>query len=70
VPVQQCRVDVEAFELVLLRRPQDAPCYLEDVLQRIQKPWARRERSWSDVLPPGRRDPDVVWGKALAGARA
>jgi uncharacterized protein len=29
-------VDLEAFELVLLRRPQDAPSYPEDVLQRIQ----------------------------------
>jgi uncharacterized protein len=29
-------VDLEAFELVLLRRPQDAPFYPEDVLQRIQ----------------------------------
>jgi uncharacterized protein len=29
-------VDLEAFELVLLRRPRDAPSYPEDVLQRIQ----------------------------------
>jgi hypothetical protein len=61
-------VDLEVFELV--RRSQDAPSYPEDVLQHIQKPWARRERSWNDVLPPGRRDPDVVWGPALASARA
>jgi uncharacterized protein YciI len=30
-------VDLEAFELVLLRRPQDAPSYPEDVLNRIQE---------------------------------
>jgi len=36
---------------------------------RIQKPRARRERSWSDVLPPDPRDPDVVRAKALARAR-
>jgi uncharacterized protein len=29
-------VDLEAFELVLLRRPQDAPAYPDDELQRIQ----------------------------------
>jgi uncharacterized protein YciI len=29
-------VDLEAFELVLLRRPQNAPDYPEDVLERIQ----------------------------------
>jgi uncharacterized protein len=37
VPVQQCPVELEAFELVLLRRPPDAPSYPEDVLQRIQE---------------------------------
>jgi hypothetical protein len=63
-------VDLEAFELVLLRRPQDAPFYPGDVLQRIQKPWARSERSWSDILPASGRGPDVVWGKALARTRA
>jgi uncharacterized protein YciI len=36
VPVQQCLVELEAFELVLLRRPKDATPYPEDVLQRIQ----------------------------------
>jgi len=30
-------VDLEAFELVLLRRPQDAPTYPDDVLERIQE---------------------------------
>jgi uncharacterized protein len=29
-------VDLEAFELVLLRRPADAPAYAGDVLERIQ----------------------------------
>lgn len=52
VPVRQCRVELEAFGLVVLCRPQDAPSYPEDVLQRVQKPWARRERSWSEVLLP------------------
>jgi hypothetical protein len=36
---------------------------------RIQKPRARRERSWREALPPGPRDPDVVRAKALARAR-
>jgi hypothetical protein len=35
---------------------------------RIQKPRARRERSWSEALPPDPRDPDVVRAKALARA--
>jgi uncharacterized protein YciI len=30
-------VDLEAFELVLLRRPQDATAYPDDVLERIQR---------------------------------
>lgn len=30
-------MDLEAFELVLLRRPQDAPPYADDVLERIQQ---------------------------------
>jgi uncharacterized protein YciI len=30
-------VDLEAFELVLLRRPPDAPSYPEDMLRRIQE---------------------------------
>jgi uncharacterized protein YciI len=30
-------VELEAYELVLLRRPADAPDYADDVLQRIQK---------------------------------
>ena len=29
-------MDLEAFELVLLRRPADAPAYPDDVLERIQ----------------------------------
>ncbi len=32
----QWRVDLAAFELVLLRRPENAPTYADDVLQRIQ----------------------------------
>jgi hypothetical protein len=30
-------VDLEAFELVILRRPPDAPAYDEDTLERIQR---------------------------------
>ena len=30
-------MDLEAFELVLLRRPEDAPPYADDVLERIQQ---------------------------------
>jgi len=30
-------VDLEAFELVILRRPPDAPSYDEDTLDRIQR---------------------------------
>jgi uncharacterized protein YciI len=30
-------VELEAFELVLLRRPQDAPAYDEETLERIQR---------------------------------
>jgi uncharacterized protein YciI len=30
-------VDLEAFELVILRRPRDAPAYNEDTLERIQR---------------------------------
>ena len=33
----QWRVDLEAFELVLLRRPPDAPDLPDDVLERIQE---------------------------------
>ncbi len=32
----QWRVDLESFELVLLRRPENAPAYADGVLQRIQ----------------------------------
>jgi uncharacterized protein YciI len=35
--VQQCRVDLEAFELVLLRRPEDATSYPDEELERIQQ---------------------------------
>ena len=35
--VQQCRVDLEAFELVLLRRPGDATAYPDEELARIQQ---------------------------------
>jgi uncharacterized protein YciI len=34
--VQQWRMDLEAFELVLLSRPGDAPDYPDEVLDRIQ----------------------------------
>ncbi len=34
--MSQWRVDLEAFELVLLRRPENAPAYADDGLQRIQ----------------------------------
>lgn len=36
---------------------------------RIQKPRARRERPWSEALPPDPRDPDIVRAKALARGR-
>jgi hypothetical protein len=32
---------------------------------RIQRPKARRERPWVEVLPPDPRDPNVVRAKAL-----
>jgi len=35
--MQQCRVDLEAFELVLLRRPEDATSYPDAELERIQQ---------------------------------
>ena len=35
---------------------------------RIQRPRARRDRDWLEVLPPDPRDPDVVRAKALAPA--
>src|SRR5262252_11148661 len=35
--VQQCRVDLDAFELVLLRRPEDATSYPDEELDRIQQ---------------------------------
>jgi uncharacterized protein YciI len=34
--MRQWRIDLEAFELVLLRRPADAPSYDEAMLARIQ----------------------------------
>ncbi|HKA94954.1 MAG TPA: hypothetical protein VKD66_01710 [Streptosporangiaceae bacterium] len=36
---------------------------------RVQRPRARGERPWREVLPPDPRDPDVVRVKALARAR-
>jgi hypothetical protein len=50
-------VDLEAFELVLLRRPQDAACYPEDVLQRIQDEhlaYHARLREAGDIVTNGR----------------
>jgi hypothetical protein len=35
---------------------------------RIEKPKARRERAWSEVLPRDPRDPDVRRAKAIARA--
>jgi uncharacterized protein len=35
--VPECPVDLEAFELVILRRPADAPDYDEATLERIQR---------------------------------
>src|SRR5436305_6349945 len=35
--VPECPVDLEAFELVMLRRPADAPDYDEPTLERIQR---------------------------------
>jgi hypothetical protein len=37
---------------------------------RIDRPRARHDRPWREVLPPGPRDPDVVRAKALARARS
>jgi uncharacterized protein YciI len=56
VPVQQCPVELEAFELVLLRRPHDAPSYPEDVLQRIQDEhlaYHARLREAGDIVTNG-----------------
>jgi uncharacterized protein YciI len=35
--MQQCPVDLEAYELVMLRRPENAPDYDDDELERIQQ---------------------------------
>ena len=35
--MRQWRMDLEAYELVMLRRPVDAPAYADDVLERIQQ---------------------------------
>jgi len=35
---------------------------------RIDRPRARHDRPWREVLPPDPRDPDVVRAKALARA--
>ena len=37
---------------------------------RTHKPKARRERSGREAFPPGPRDPDIVWAKALARTAA
>jgi len=39
-------VDLEAFELVLLRRPQHAPCYPEDAPHRTRRTPAGLSRPW------------------------
>jgi uncharacterized protein YciI len=36
-PVERLNVELESFELVLLRRPPDAPAYDEETLNRIQR---------------------------------
>lgn len=36
----------------------------------IQRPKARRERDWGEVLPPDPRDPDVVRAKTPARGAA
>jgi uncharacterized protein len=49
-------VELEAFELAVLRRPQDAPSYPEDVLQRIQKEhlaFHARLREAGDIVTNG-----------------
>jgi uncharacterized protein YciI len=49
-------VDLEAFELVLLRRPHDATPYPEDVLQRIQAEhlaYHARLREAGDIVTNG-----------------
>ena len=37
LPVPQCPMDLEAFELVLLRRPENPPDYDDAELERIQR---------------------------------
>jgi uncharacterized protein YciI len=54
--LQQCPVELEAFELVLLRRPQDATGYPQDVLQRIQDEhlaYHARLRQTGDIVTNG-----------------
>ncbi len=49
-------MDLEAFELVLLRRPQDAPSYPEDALDRIQDEhlaYHARLRGAGDIVTNG-----------------
>lgn len=49
-------MELEAFELVLLRRPQDATIYPEDVLQRIQEEhlaYHARLREAGDIVTNG-----------------
>jgi uncharacterized protein len=49
-------VELEAFELVLLRRPQDATPYPEDALQRIQEEhlaYHARLREAGDIVTNG-----------------
>jgi uncharacterized protein len=54
--VQQCPVELEAFELVVLRRPQDATSYPQDVLQQIQEEhlaYHARLREAGDIVTNG-----------------
>jgi hypothetical protein len=36
---------------------------------RVDRPWIRRKRVWTEDLPADARDPDVVRAKALARNR-
>jgi uncharacterized protein len=52
----QWRVDLEAFELVLLRRPENAPDLPEETLERIQQEhldYHARMRAAGDVVTNG-----------------
>jgi hypothetical protein len=58
----ECPVDLEAFELVMLRRPPDAPSYDDDTLERIQ-----REHVADPSVKAGRLVVDVMTWYCPAG---